>query len=477
MPSWFRNVSRREFMGRGLRAAGAVGAACLTQHFAAGQSSAIVLSLAKRAAVPLAADFTGLGYEMSSPARPGLLSAENVRYVRLVKQLGASGVIRAGGIVANYTRYEPDGASAMEPKNTVITRAALEQFAGFLRATGWTAIWSVNFAQGTVEEAVAEAKAVAAVLGDRLQAIELGNEVEDIDKGAKPFRTPPYTFEAYRAEYGRWRATLLAAVPGLRFAAPDTAHSVEWVEQMAASAHGDVQLLTTHYYRGGQTKGTVDQLQQPDPNLPAALARLRSAAQRSAIPWRMCEANSFFGGGRPGLSDTLLGALWTLDFMLLLAVSGCNGVNIETGVNQLGFISSYSPIQDNEQGVQSAGVPYYGMLAFAEAARGCTEVYPVNVPETAVGLTAYAMGSGGKVRSLVVVNRGPVDWTVSCSSLGLRRAEKMELRGPSLESTAGVSFAGAGVAADGSWRRSLPQDRVRGAAMVRAASAVVLRAI
>ncbi len=476
MPSGFAEMSRRAFVGRGLQAAGAVSAACITRRVV-GQSSAIALLLAKSAAVPLAADFTGLGYEMSSPARPGLLSAENVRYARLVKQLGVRGVIRVGGIVANYTRYEPDGTPKTEPKDTVMTRAALEQFAGFLRATGWTAIWSVNFAQGTLEEAVAEASAVAAVLGDRLQSIELGNEVEDIDKGAKPFRTPPYTFEKYRAEYARWRAALLAAVPGLRFAAPDTAHSTEWVEQMAAGAHGNVQLLTTHYYRGGQTKATAEQLQQPDPNLPATLARLRVAAQTSGIPWRMCETNSFFGGGRPGLSDTLLGALWTLDYMLLLAVSGCSGVNMETGVNQLGFISSYSPIQDDEHGVQSAGVPYYGMLAFAEAARGCTEVHAVDVPGETEGLTAYALGQSGRVRSVVVVNRGAVDRPVSCSSLGLRRAEKMELRGPSLESTSGVSFAGASVAADGSWRPGLPPDKGRGAVMVKAGSATVLRAV
>ena len=74
------------------------------------------------------------------------------------------------------------------------------------------------------------------------------------------------------------------------------------------------------------------------------------------------------------MSDTMVGALWTLDYMLLLAQNGCAGVNIETGVNQLGFISPYSPIQDDLHGLNSAGVPYYGMLAFAEAHKGLHRV-------------------------------------------------------------------------------------------------------
>ena len=44
-------------------------------------------------------DFTGLGYEISSVARPRLLSAQNAVYVELVRTLGAKGVIRVGGTI------------------------------------------------------------------------------------------------------------------------------------------------------------------------------------------------------------------------------------------------------------------------------------------------------------------------------------------------------------------------------------------
>ena len=178
------------------------------------------------------------------------------------------------------------------------------------------------------------------------------------------------------------------------------------------------------------------------------MVRLRAAARQSGIPWRMCETNSFSGGGRPGVSDTLLGALWTLDFMAILAKYGCSGVNIETGVNQLGFVSSYSPIQDDGKVNNTAGVPYYGMLAFATAQAGCAQSIAMETPEGQPDLTAYAFGNGGKVRSLVLVNRTGAALDVSTAGLGVRNGMLFRLTGPAADSTTGVTFAGSAVDAN-----------------------------
>jgi hypothetical protein len=410
------------------------------------------------ASVP--ANFTGLGYEMSSAAQPGLLSAHNQPYVRLVRNLGPSGVLRLGGIVSDYTRYLPAGPPQTQPKNTVITRAALTQLRGFLDATGWTAIWSLNFGRGTLPQAIAEAKDVAAILGPRLHAVELGNEVENYSRGDPPLRTPPFSFSTYHAEYSAWRRAILAAVPGLRFAAPDTAASVDWVERMAADArsqpHPDVQLLTTHYYRGDQRRGTLAQLMAPDPELQHRLTRLRQASRASGIPWRMCETNSFFGGGRPGLSDTFAAALWTLDYMLLLASYGCAGVNIETGVNQLGFVSSYSPIRYDAQGRAIAGLPYYGMLAIAASRAAGADILPLNLnvdpAPSAPALSAYAIGRRTRLRSLVLIHRDPATPArIALPPLGPHPPQVLWLTAPSLQSQDQVRFAGSQVDANGAW--------------------------
>ncbi len=323
-------LNRRTFLQNLLSTS--IGAAC---PFVARANARIPLSLRLAKVEPTAVprNFPGLGYEMSSVATPGLLRVENRRYVELIRGLGPEGVLRLGGIVANYTRYEPNGAPAFDRHSTVITRSVLEQFGAFLSTIGWSAIWSVNFAQGSLEQAVEEARAVSAVLGSRLLALEIGNEVDTYGKG-QPFRSPAYDYADYREQYEQWHAAITRAVPGIRFAAPDTAQSAEWVERMAQDARGRVQLLTTHYYRNGQARGSAEQLTLPDPRLRNVAERLRIASQQSGIPWRMCEMNSFSGGGRPGVSDTFIGALWTLNVMLYLAQSGCAGINIETGVNQ-----------------------------------------------------------------------------------------------------------------------------------------------
>src|SRR4029077_7084552 len=50
-------------------------------------------------------DFMGLGFEISSVARPRLLNAHNSVYVQLVRTLGDRGVIRVGGNTSDYARY------------------------------------------------------------------------------------------------------------------------------------------------------------------------------------------------------------------------------------------------------------------------------------------------------------------------------------------------------------------------------------
>jgi hypothetical protein len=431
--------------------------------------------LAKKNAVEVPANFTGLGYEILSVATPALLRTENRRYIELVRGLGPQGVLRVGGIVANYTRYITDGKLANGPKDTVITESALKQFAAFLRAIGWTAIWSVNFAQGTIDQAVQEALAVSKALGPRLLAIEIGNEVDSYSRG-QPFRENPYTYEEYRKEFCTWHAAIAKAVPGIHFAAPDTASNVEWVEQMAQDARGKVQLLTTHYYRNGQNHGTVEQLLHPDPRLENVMARLRAASQQSDIPWRICEINSFSGGGRPGISDSFIGALWTLNTMLLLAENGCAGVNMETGVNQLGFVSSYSPIQDDGRGVNSAGAPYYGMLAFAAALSGCHQILPVSPGATDSGIFLYVLGAAGRPRNIVIINMSEADSRISLADLDVERAFILRLAARSPASTSGITFGDAGVDSAGCWQPQSKEWIRQGSVSIPRMSAAVVRA-
>jgi len=468
-------LTRRTFLQNVLRAS-----AGLTYPFAAKAADARVslsLRLADISPTEVPRSFTGIGYEMSSVATPGLLRISNRRYIELIRGLGPEGVLRVGGIVANYSRYEPNGEPAFDRHNTVITRTDLKQFAKFLSTIGWRAIWSVNFAQGTIEQAVEEARAVAAILGPNLLALEVGNEVNSYGKG-QPFRPPSYDYTDYLKQFEKWHAAIAKAVPSIHFAAPDTTGgAVDWVERMAKDAKGEVQLLTTHYYRNGQSRGSAEQLLLPDPKLTDVLVRLRTASQESGIPWRMCEINSFSGGGRPGVSDTFIGTLWTLKTMLLLAQYGCAGVNMETGVNQLGFVSCYSPIQDDGKGLNSEGPPYYGMLAFATAFAGCHQLLPLDAGGGIESLHAYVLGAHGKPRSVVVVN---MDSTmvaqVSVANLNIKHAAVLRLDAPTVDRKAGVMFGGSQVDQSGQWKAGSEERMSNGQVAVAPMSAAVLLA-
>ena len=391
-------------------------------------------------------DFVGLGYEISSVARPGLLSANNAVLVQLVQTLGKQGVIRVGGNTSDYASYAPNArpASVAESQGgSVVNDAVLHDLGGFLDRTGWHLIWGLNLGKGTERNAVHEAKAVMATARDHLMAFEIGNEPDLFS--AQKHRSPGYTYDAYMREYRAFRDAIRKAIPHARFAGPDVAIQTDWVVNFARDEGNDTKLLTHHYYREGQSAtSTAEKLLRPDPKLAPMLAKLRLASQSSRVPYRICETNSFSGGGKPGVSDTFASALWVLDFMFTLAAAGCAGVNMETGLNQLGFISSYSPIGEDEHGSCWAAPEYYGMLAFAQA--GVGRIIGCEMDAGERNIRAYATQPAPGRVVLVVINKEPAFQAEILADTAMfklfRAASVCRLLASSLESKSGITLAG-----------------------------------
>ena len=385
------------------------------------------------AAVAIPPDFMGLGYEISSVAVPRLLSAENHRYVQLVKTLSRSGVIRVGGNTSDFASFQRNGRAVSTPEGTIVNEAALKDLASFLKATGWRLIWGLNLGKGSEAEAVEEALAVAAVTGDSLLALEIGNEPDVFGRGTK-HRPREYSYDDYLQEYRRYKQAIRAKLPGVAFAGPDAASAVDWVVRFAQDEGVDLKLLTHHYYRECAHPTTnLDELLNPDPKLAPELAKFAAAATASHVPFRICETNSFCGGGKDGVSNTFGAALWSLDFLFKLVFTGAAGVNMETGVNQLGFVSYYSPIGDDERGDYSAQPEYYGMLAFAQASRGnpLRTVCAVR----SLNLSAYAMRTEPDKIALTVINKdrtSDADVQIAVDGHVPSHASVMRLTAPSL---------------------------------------------
>jgi hypothetical protein len=430
----------------------------------------------------IAPDFLGLGYEISSVARTGLLSAGNTAYVQYVKSLGRRGVIRIGGNTSDYSSYSKNGPPVSSPKATVVDDSVIRDLAGFLDATGWQLIWGLNLGSGNMENAIQEAQAVIDSTKNRLLAIEIGNE-PDLFAGGVAHRPKGYAYSDYLREFRDYKTALRARFPNVPFAGPDVAGHTDWVAQFASDEGADVKLLTHHYYAEGPPQNpasTIEKLLQADDKLIHILDQCESASRQSNLPYRICETNSCFGGGKPGVSDTLASALWGLDFLFTIAAANSAGTNIETGVNQLGFISSYSPIGDDEQGHYTAKPIYYAMLAFAQASHGAKVA--VEYDAAGMNLKAYGVKDPAGRLYITIINKEPLSDALISVAMPWQsgRGTVTRLTGPSLDSKTGVVLGGAAVSSDGKWSHAHQEHvPVRGGGCrihLPAASAAILMA-
>jgi hypothetical protein len=397
-------------------------------------------------------DFMGLGYEASSVAMPGLLSASNRSYVQLVRNLGPQGVIRVGGNVSDYSSYNAGGPSASLPKATVLSAENIRQLKTFLDATGWKVIWGLNLGGNDLDNAVQEALAVVETMGARLLALEVGNEPDLFV--AAGHRKAPYDYSAWYAEYRRYKTAIRAALPNAPFAGPDLAGATDWMASFAHDEGKDVALLTAHHYIAGQANpaSTVELMLLEEKKYQPALARFQAVSEQSGVPYRICETASFSGGGKAGVSDTFAAALWTLDYLFVLASHGCKGVNMETGVNHLGRISYYTPISDDLAEHYGAAPEYYGLLAFSQFVG--KEQIAVSCDANGINLTAYAVSLGGGRIRLAVINKD-FGRNAEVEIVGLTAildARVMHLSAPSLSTGNSITLGKAQVGKDGSWR-------------------------
>jgi hypothetical protein len=456
-------------MGLSRRTMLAASAALPFARGAARAASAVSIKLdPQRRLRAIPADYMGLGFEASSVAM-NLLSADNHAYVQLVRNLGRQGVIRVGGNVSDFSVYDAKGAAKSLPKDTVLNAENFRQLRSFLDATGWKLIWGLNLGTGSLDNAVEEARAVAEAVGTRLLALEIGNEPDLFARAGH--RSGTWDYDHWHGEYRRFAAAIRAVLPHAPFAGPDIAGgAIDWMDGFARDEGGNIALLTAHHYITGQANpaATLDTMLQDGKKYQPVLEKFQATAQSVHVPWRMCETASFSGGGKAGVSDTFAAALWVLDYLFVLASFGCSGVNMETGVNHLGWISHYTPISDDLAGHYGAAPEYYGLLAFAQAAKG--EQIALTVDAGGANLTAYAARQNAGAMTVTVINKDQSrDAAVEVTGpAALQQAQVMRLTAPSLTAMNGMLLGGATVAGDGSWTggKADPVRVVRGKALL-----------
>jgi hypothetical protein len=450
-------MDRREFLQKAASAA-------IAGLYPGAGAAGVTIKLAERdkAWPVMPADFVGLSYESGQLYDPDFFSQANVPLVQAFRQLSDKGVLRLGGHLSNITPWEGVGLDdekqmrgvrhgiedywewplvdprVQQNKHGMITRKALENLRGFLDALDWRLLYGLNFACGSAARAADEAEAVASILGDRLTALVIGNEVDGF--GEDPyFRARGYDFPQYIAEYKSWVKTIRTKVPGAAFAGPDTDGKVDtWVLEYAKQTKGDAVLLTSHYYGMGPASDpdmTAEVLlRKTNPDLDAQISAVAAArAAAGGTPYRMDEGNSCFGGGRRGVSDAYASALWAADYILKAACAGFAGVNLHGG-----GVGVYTPIESSAETPASPQPVYYGMQ-FAQQFAGY-RVAPCAL-STSANITAYQGHKAGGTM-LAFVNKGESAQTLKLpASLGAgQHGSRWELRGPAVDARRGVQF-------------------------------------
>lgn len=422
----------------------AIVAPCLAQP----PGHAIKIEITATPLATISENFLGFGYETSAVAQPNFFSGTNSRMIKLYSNLGHHGLIRIGGNVSDHARFVPGGVASVKTERevTIINETNLKDLGDFARATGWQVMWGLNLGTGTREEAVEEAVAVDRALGSSLHSFEIGNEVDLMHKYSKDF-------DAYHAAYLDYKAAIRAKLPHARFSGPDVAGSLEFVEKFVAAESADMALVTHHYYRGGARNpgSTIDRLLARDDAFDQRLQKLHDLCAPPHLDYRINEVNSFSGGGKQGVSDTFASALWCLDYLFDLASHGCQGVNLETDINQLGFISFSSPIVHDPSSTCSARPEYYAMLAFAMAGHG--ELLKTIIDKNDINLTAYATRDEHGTIYLTVINKDLArDASIEFSlPRGFKAARSYRLSAPSVDAKSGISFGGSAVDEEGRW--------------------------
>lgn len=460
-------TTRRKFLAGATAAAAAVhpAARAFAQNAATGTLTLTVD--AKKTGVTVPVDFTGLSYESAQLGHPDFFSADNKALIAIFRQLGEHGVLRIGGNTGEYTTWSADDADA-EKNHTplamgpdagtaaktasIITPRAIRNLKDFVDACGWHVIYGLNLWHGTPENAAAEAKYVAATLGDKLICFQIGNEPDmDHDPGSKE----RWTFEHYYPLWEKHRDAVLAAVPNAKFAGPDIAKEYDWLPKMAARKP-ELVFLSGHYYAEGppaNPKMTLEFLLKRGQD-PASgeIEIVHEATKMLGRPFRMTEGNSCFHGGKPLVSDTLASALWGGDYWLQIAQAGYIGVNFHGGGNGL-----YTPIAGSLQDGFKARPVCYGMLMGQKFA-GSTFVGTVLSQQTAdQNVTAFAARKGAK-QQLAVFNKAAEPVTLKVNGLGHAKDAKVWwLKGPAIDAHDGVTFGGSELNGRDEYRPA-PQD-------------------
>jgi len=435
--------------------------ASLTSLVAAEPVPATIVVHTDKPGLTIPADFTGLSTEKKLMARD-CFSAQNKDLIQLCRTLGP-GVFRIGANNVDSTFFKredvPPLESMQENRYVVDPRTigpkSVDAFFDFARAAGWKIIYGVNLGANDPAMAADEAAYAWKVGAKEIIAIEIGNEPNLYPKGPKRegIRPNSWRYPQYKEEFTATYDAIKAKDAKIPITGPALTKSTNWMPLFMADFKDRIALATSHVYHlsapetdpKAQRFTSVEKLlgeKYPDD----WIIKLKDASS-VGVPYRIGECNTASGGGKRGVSNAFVSALWSIDFMFDVAQAGGQGVNFHGSFTA----NNYSPIVFDKKSSRYVPAPmYYGMLFFSRAAQG---TLVATETKTDAKLIAHGvLGADGKLR-VALVNKDLTQPIVASVAAGTKftKGQALRLTAPSVDATEGVTFAGAAVNADGTW--------------------------
>ncbi|MCW3047250.1 MAG: hypothetical protein JWO74_1534 [Solirubrobacterales bacterium] len=289
--------------------------------------------------------------------------------------------LRVGGDTADQAWWNPRGRRRPATVLQDVTPATLAAVAWLARSLRGPVTLDVNLALRDPSNARALARAAQRRLPPgALDTLEIGNE-PDLYTRARVFRVPGhvhrrlrkrvrYDARAYRRDVIPYLDVLSRRPrPAPRLAVAGFAGPAWWssLPGLIAAGHGRVGAMSGHLY----ALPSCDAPASPSSWLlttaasrgrAATMAPLVALGRRHGLPVGLTELNSAPCGGRPGLSDSFVAALWLTDTLFALVRQGLDQADIHTWAH-----ARYAPFDVSGTRARPRP-PLTAMLAFARAA-------------------------------------------------------------------------------------------------------------
>ena len=426
---------------------------------------------------PVPQNFLGLSFEVGSLSQiAGYANQGDL--VTLLRSLGA-GVLRFGGVTADERVGWAENASERPPwAAQTLDASDLRQLAALAANSGWPVLLTLGLAHYEPEAAAREAAAAKAALGERLAAIEIGNEPNAY--AAHGFRAEPWSFLQYDEQITAYRGAIEAIAPGIALAGPDSSGSKAFESWgLGEAIHQLPALLTGHHYPlscNEQPPPTIERLLSPEVREleQASLRHYTRIAELIEIPFRLDETNTVSCGGVAGVSNTFASALWAVNYLATAMSMGVAGINLQGNpANCAGYTPLCAPTSEALAAGALVAQPEWYALLLAKALIGERPlrtsirsqrglVPGASSAPAAPGGTASApnvevrtfMAGDGTLQFVAVDDDPPGSRSVALRlQVGARfhGASILSLTAPSPAALSGVRLGGQTVAADGSW--------------------------